>query len=324
MQDAKAGPEGAKRNVTSVALLKMLTEDAVLTLKERMAPERNGRCQSTGCDARLNTEAAEGALPEAGTGEASRRLSIWAGLRKRRRISAGLKVTRIGCSQVQEGFKESRRDVQRRSERWAVSVAAGHWGWAWGVLEATLGSLNLTLTIGSHGESQRRGPPSHVLASSDSRPLTNPHPTSTFPVRPFSPSRHKRRVGRGQGQAFPLSSPWESAGRQGLGFKHLGLSQLWSHCPTVWHQAHPLWSEFRLLESRVPSKLTLRFVPLCVLHPDGPFGDRDGSGLQFGLSSFPSGKGGQGEKTRTVPPITPHTPVSQEASICISMVSFTS
>lgn len=34
MQDAKAGPEGAKRNVTSVALLKMLTEDAVLTLKE--------------------------------------------------------------------------------------------------------------------------------------------------------------------------------------------------------------------------------------------------------------------------------------------------
>lgn len=84
MQDAEAGPEDAKRNVTkkkkrnvtSVARLKMLTEDAVLTLKERMAPERNGRCQSTGCDARLNTEAAEGALPEAGMGEASRRLSI--------------------------------------------------------------------------------------------------------------------------------------------------------------------------------------------------------------------------------------------------------
>ena len=76
MQDAKAGPEDDKRNVTSVACLKMLTEDAVLTLKDRMAPERNGRCQSTGCDARLNTEAAEGALPKAGTGEASRRLSI--------------------------------------------------------------------------------------------------------------------------------------------------------------------------------------------------------------------------------------------------------
>lgn len=76
-----------------------------------------------------------------------------------------------------------------------------------GVLEATLGSLNLTLTIGSHGESQRRGPPSHVLASSDSRPLTNPHPTSTLPFRPFLPSRHKCRIGRGQGQAFPLSLP---------------------------------------------------------------------------------------------------------------------
>lgn len=39
MQDAEAGPADAKRNVTSVARLKMLMEDVVLTLKERMAPE---------------------------------------------------------------------------------------------------------------------------------------------------------------------------------------------------------------------------------------------------------------------------------------------
>ena len=46
MQDAEAGPADAKRNVTSVARLKMLMEDAVLTLKERMAPETMvGACQ---------------------------------------------------------------------------------------------------------------------------------------------------------------------------------------------------------------------------------------------------------------------------------------
>lgn len=39
MQDAEAGPANAKRNVTSVACLKMLTEDAVLTLKRQVAPE---------------------------------------------------------------------------------------------------------------------------------------------------------------------------------------------------------------------------------------------------------------------------------------------
>ena len=46
MQDAEAGPADAKRNVTSVTRLKMLMEDAVLTLKERMAPETMvGACQ---------------------------------------------------------------------------------------------------------------------------------------------------------------------------------------------------------------------------------------------------------------------------------------
>ena len=90
------------------------------------------------------------------------------------------------------------------------------------VLEATLGSLNLTLTTGSHGESQRRGPASHVLASSDSRLLTNPHPTSTLPFSPFWPSRHKCRVGRGQGQAFPLSSPMGECREAGTGIQTSG------------------------------------------------------------------------------------------------------
>ena len=31
-------------------------------------PRDNGRCLSTGCDARLNTEAAEGAFPRQGRG----------------------------------------------------------------------------------------------------------------------------------------------------------------------------------------------------------------------------------------------------------------
>lgn len=123
---------------------------------------------------------------------------------------------------MQESFKETQRDVQRSRERWAVSVAAGHWGWRGVVLEATPGSLNLTLTTGSHGESQRRGPASHVLASSDSRPLTNLHPTSTLPFRPFWPSRHKCRVGRGHAQAFPLSSPMGECREAGTGIQTSG------------------------------------------------------------------------------------------------------